>query len=396
MALQPLGNAALQAVKFAVADDGPHPPIAVRFTLKEPGYVTLVIEKPDGVRVRNLVSETHFPAGENVAWWDGTDDLGRDVDAARHGVYKIPAQFVTPGNYTVRGLVRGEIEPHYEFPIYSDGHPAWETTDKAGGWLTNHTPPQAALLVPAEKSPTGAAMIYLGSAVSEGGAGLAWVDPDGRKSAAAAGSAATGRPRLFARDAGAKADPQVFAYVGATWTASTNNKDKTNGELRITALTAKDDKPILKHPFTPPAGEEGDHHWIDQLGGIAARDGLLVASMHKLGALLFIDATAGKVLGEARVESPRGLAFDAQGRLLVLSGTKLLRYSIDTARRQNLAAPQTLIARGLEDPHGITLDAQGNIFISDLRRFASGQSLRAGRQTVASDRQSRPAESRPV
>ncbi len=116
-----------------------------------------------------------------MAWWDGTDDLGRDVDAAKHGVYKIPAQFVTPGKYTVRGLVHGEIEPHNEFPIYSDGNPAWETADKTCGWLTNHTPPQAALFVPAEKSPTGAAMVYLGSAVSEGGAGLAWVDLNGKK-----------------------------------------------------------------------------------------------------------------------------------------------------------------------------------------------------------------------
>jgi len=327
LALQPLGDAPLQAITFPVIADGPHPPIPVRFKLDKPGFVTLVIEDESGKRVRNLISETPFPAGDSVAWWDGTDDLGRDVDAAKHGVYKIPAQFVTPGKYTVRGLVRGEIEPRYEFPIYSGGHPAWETADKTGGWLTNHTPPQAALFVPAEKSPTGAAMVYLGSAVSEGGAGLAWVDLNGKKIGGRGwvGGNWTSAPFL-ARDEGAKADPNVFAYVGAAWTASTDNKDKTHGELRITGLTAKDDKPIIKHPFTPPAGEDGDHHWIDQLGGIAARDGLLVASMNKLGTLVFIDARESKVLGTLPLASPRGLAFDAQGRLLVLTGSKLVRF----------------------------------------------------------------------
>ena len=301
---------------------------------------------------------------------DGTDDLGRDVDAAAHGVYKIPAQFVTPGTYRVRGLVRGAIEPRYELSIYSAGDPAWTTADSSGGWLTNHTPPQAALFLPGEKSPTNAAMVYLGSAVSEGGAGLAWVDLDGKKIGGRGwiGGNWTAAPYL-ARDDGAKGLPEVFAYVGATWTASTSNADKTHGELRITALTAKGDRPVIKYPFTPPVAHdgagEGDNHWVDQLAGLAVRDGLLVASMNKLGTLLFIDAHDGKVRGERRIESPRGLAFDAQGRLLVLSEARLLRYEIDAGEPAALATAAPLIARGLEDPRGITIDARGNIFISD-------------------------------
>lgn len=324
------------AMPLRAADPAPsHAPIPVRFQLEKPGFVTLVIEDGRGKRVRNLISETPFAAGDNVAWWDGTDDLGRDTDAARHGVYRIPAQFVMPGNYTVHGLVRGEIEPHYEFPIYASGHPAWETTDKTGGWLTNHTPPQAALFVPAEKSPTGAAMVYLGSAVSEGGAGLAWVDLSGKKIGGRGwvGGNWTSAPYL-ARDEGPEADAEAFAYVAAAWTTSTDNNDRTHGELRITGLMGKGDKPVLKHAFTAPAGEEGDYHWIDQVGGIAVRDGLLVASMNKLGALIFIDALEGEVLGTLPMESPRGLAFDAQGRLLALNGSKLVRLTLPQDRAQ--------------------------------------------------------------
>lgn len=366
MALQALDGRPLQPVERPPVPAAPHPPIPVPFKLDRPGFVTLVIEDGSGRRVRNLVSETPFPAGENLAWWDGTDDLGRDQDAARHGVYRIPAQFVPPGNYTVRGLVRGEIEPRYEFSIYNGGCPAWETADKTGGWLTNHTPPQAALLVPAEKSPAGRPMIYLGSAVSEGGAGLAWVDLEGKKLGGRGwvGGNWTAAPHL-ASDRGADADRRTFAYVGSTWTSSNDNGDRTHGELRITALTADGDRPVLKYAFSPPAGGDKDLHWIRQLGGIAVHNGLLAASLNRLDVLLLANAATGVVLGEAAMQSPRGLVFDDSGRLLVLSGTRLLRCAPEAKAPARALVPETLIADGLEDPQGITLDPEGHIFISD-------------------------------
>ena len=96
LALHALGDAPLEASypRQPLPAAALHGPIPVRFTLDAPGYVTLVIESADGRRVRNLVSETPFPAGPNTVWWDATDDLARDVDAARHGVYHIPAQLV--------------------------------------------------------------------------------------------------------------------------------------------------------------------------------------------------------------------------------------------------------------------------------------------------------------
>ena len=93
-----------------------------------------------------------------------------------------------------------------------------------------------------------------------------------------------------------------------------------------------------------------------------------MASLNKVGSLLFVAAREGKVVGEAVVESPRGVAFDREGRLLVLSGARLLRYTIDPAAPAKLSQPTVLIAGGLEDPHGLTVDAKGDIEVSDWGR----------------------------
>ena len=184
--------AATCSAKLPTISNEPKAPIPVPFTIKEAGYVTLVIENSAGFRVRNLISETWFPAGADTAWWDGLDDLGRDIDASDHGVYHIPSRFVNPGEYRVRGLVRGEITPKYEFSPYTTGNPPWSTADHTGAWLANHTPPMSALFVPANQSPTGQPAVFLGCYVTEGPDGLAWVDLDGKNLAVKNGLAVTG------------------------------------------------------------------------------------------------------------------------------------------------------------------------------------------------------------
>jgi len=351
LALSPLDDAGLETAVLpapAAADAG-HPPIPVRFTLPEAGFVTLVIDDAAGRRVRNLISETPFPAGENVAWWDGMDDLGRDTEAARHGIYHVPGQFVAPGTYQVRGLWRKRIDLRYEMSIYNGGSPAWMTADNTGGWLTNHTPPSSTLFVPAAKSPSGKPLVYLGSYVSEGGHGLAWVDLEGKKVGGRGwvGGAWTAAPYL-ACDAGAQAVGDVFAYVGSAW----------EGELRLTALTKQADRPVVKYRF--PSKE------ASVLTGLAVHDGILACSLPAQERLLLVDAKAGKVLGEPAVDDPRGLAFDGRGRLLLLAGKQLRRYELALgANPAALSAPQVLVAQGLEDPQHVTLDRQGNFYVSD-------------------------------
>lgn len=360
MALHSLADMPLQTTSPVIArTETVNPPIAIPFTLKEDGYVTLVIENKDGVRVRNLISETFFKAGKNIAWWDGLDDLGRDVDAARHGLYKIPARFVEPGAYHVRGLVRGEINPVYEFSAYTTGSPSWSTDDHTGGWLANHSSPMSAVFVSGKRSPTGQPAVYLGCYVTEGPDGMAWVDLDGNKLGGKKwiGGAWTAAPYI-AKDAGEAADPDVYVYVGSVWETG---KQSGEAELRITALTAAGDKNVLTCNLGAlPAKAPKDA----EIGGLSVHNGIAVVSLVKKGQLMFINVKTGKVLGTTPLGAPANSIFTPKGELLVLSEKKLLRiHSIDHV--DQLPAVQTLIGTQLEAPVAVTLDETGNIYISD-------------------------------
>ena len=367
MALAPLASdAALASLVLPKAVDEP-PPIPVKFTLPEAGVVTLVIEDEKHQRVRNLVSETPFPAGENTAWWDGSDDLLRDPEAAHHGVYHIPTRPVAPGTYKVRGLWHKPLKLHYEFSIYNAGKPAWVTADNTGCWLTTHTPPTSVACVPGSRTADGQPLVLMGAFVAEGGHGLQWLREDGTKLGGQGwlGGNWTGAPTL-AVDLGPNAVADHLCYVGSVW----------EGELRLTAKTrALADQPVLKEklgddiekkkkkgegpekPTLLDGFDGGDKIFV--LGGIAARDGKLIASLVRQNELLVIDIKTGKIESRIALPNPRGLAFDATGRLLALSGKQLVRFAKLTAK------PEVMVAAGLEDPRHVALDDKGSLFISD-------------------------------
>jgi len=339
-----------------------HPPIAVPFTLDQPGLVTLVIENVDGKRVRNLISETPFPAGKNIAWWDGMDDMGRDAEAAKHGLYHVPGNFVAPGTYTVRGLTLKPLDLRFEFSLYNAGTPAWTTKDGPGGWTTNHTPPRSIIAVPASRSRDGKPMLYIGSYVAEGGHGLIWVDEQGRKQGGegwlGGGGAWTGAQWL-ARDAGERADEKTVAYAGASW----------EKELRLIRLTTGDDRPLLKPVINRPNDVK--------LAGLAVHNGLIVCSLSSHHELLFVDAGGkegkdAKEVGSAELKGCGSVGFDRQGRLLAIVGKQLVRFDLNDrpSGRITLPAPQVVV-KGLEDPQQFTCDDNGDLYIAD--RGASHQ-----------------------
>jgi len=335
--------------------------IPIPFTLKEAGFVTLVIENKDGQRVRNLIADTWFEAGKHTTDWDGMDDLGRDAVLANKGIYKIPAKAVPTGTYTVRGLVHSQLNTSYEFTVYATGNPPWSTDDHTGGWLANHTPPQAALFVPAETSPTHQPAVFLGSYVTEGPDGLAWVDLEGKKMGGKkwVGGNWTAAPYL-ARDAGEKAASGIYAYVASVWETG---KKSGQAELRITAISANADKSVIVYPIGSLPGST-EESMSAEIGGLAVYNGIAVVSLPQKNKLLFIDIQTGKLVNSLSLDAPMGLSFDAKGQLFALSGQSLVSFK-SIKDLANLTAPVKVIASQLEAPVGLTVASDGKIYISD-------------------------------
>ena len=387
--------------------NAPRPPIPISFQLQRPGVVTLVIEDAWGRRVRNLVSETPFPKGSNVVYWDGLDESGR-VNETHNGVYDVQGKLVAPGTYRVRGLVRDPLDLRYELTLYNAAQVPWATSDKSSEWLTNHTPPSAVLFLPPGKAPERAgapaasAQVLVGSKVAEGGSGLAWIDAaSGRKLNGQmwVGGVWTGAARL-ARDVGDNPVPGVYAYTGSSWAGDDYNGKKA--ELRLHELLTPDQKRARaggwKDGVWDPNATEGgndarmgsgeDRRLLspnflfpkplekekDDLTGLAVRNGILAASLPSTNQILFVDARAHKIIGTMPLDTPRGLAFDLGGRLLALSGQRLLRFDMPqqiavTNGAVALPAPQVLITSGLDEPQELALNAAGSIYISNRGRL---------------------------
>jgi hypothetical protein len=356
------------------------PPIPVRFRVDEPAFVTLVIErtaavepdaaveKPDktkgkvlytgrpGLRVKNLVSNTWFPAGEHTVWWDGLDESNARlvVIPGKAMYYRIDGSLVSAGEYRVRGLTRKAVAPKYQFPVYSgDQSPPWKTKSGRGGWLADHTPPAAALFLPGSNVEKGAGPgVLLSSPVSEAGDGLVLCDLRGRRVAGRRGIGAGDGwcgAELLARDVGTKHVPKQDVYLAVDWL----------DRAEVWAIGPNWlGKKIFTYKF--PRRE----HWA--IGGLAVRDGRIALSLPKLNQVLLLGAEKGTVLGKTEVQQPRGLAFDAAGRLIVLSGRKVTVWDVasDDSRLQ-LKRTNWRSAARFEDPQGVALDEHGRIYVSD-------------------------------
>jgi hypothetical protein len=355
------------------------PPIPVRFHLDKPAFVTLVIERratvePDsedkpakngdkqhhtgrhGVRVKNLVSNTWYPAGEHTVWWDGLDETNTRLVLipGKALYYHIDGALVPAGEYRVRGLTRQAVTPKYEFAVYSGNQaPPWKTTDRRGGWLADHTPPAATLFLPGSKVEKGAGPgVLLSSPVAEAADGLVLCNLKGQRVSGTrtvgAGDGWVGA-ELLARDVGTKHIAKQDAYLAANWLA--------RAEVWAFDLNWSGKK-IFTYKF--PRRED----WA--VGGLAVRDGRIALSLPKVNQVLLIDAEKGTLLGKSEVEQPRGLAFDAHGRLLALSARTLTAWEVVSEgaglklRRLDWTAPTTF-----EDPQGIALDHRGRMYISD-------------------------------
>jgi hypothetical protein len=377
-----------------------HPPIPIAFHLDRPGLVTLVIEDAHGVRVRNLLSETPFPAGDNTAWWDGLDDLARDQDAASHAVYHVPGKLVAAGNYRVRGIFHDPLDIKYEMTPYFPGDPPWMTGDRSSGWLANHTPPSCVCFLPAGQAPLrkgqqgeSLAQVLIGSRMSEGGSGIAWIGLGGKKYHGQEwlGGVWTGA-QYIAHDPGPNAVDGVYAYTVAYWEGDKTNDYKS--ELRINALRRSVDNKDVPIDARKGTGEDiavlkatykvevpSTAQGRSRLGGLAAYNGVLVVSVPANDQLLLINVSLQQVIGSIALHGVNGVAFDTSGRLSAVAGKRIVQFQpfgdlkvVDQPPTEwatgntpsvEVPPPTVLVRDGLVEPQQIVVDDNGDLYVSD-------------------------------
>ncbi len=367
-ALMPLGDKPLTDALLKPWDQHEaNPPIAIKFHLDKPANVTLVINDENGKRVRNLVSQTPFPAGDNVAWWDGLDDLGRDTDAAGHGLYHVPGELVKEGKYTVEGFAAPPIEMTYEVSVEHAGSPPWPTPDHKGGWGTNHTPPSCITVVPADRNELDKELIFVGSYIAEGGHGIFWLDMDGNKQGGKhwLGGHWTGAQTL-GTDVGPKADTNTCVYVVSGF----------SGEVRFVSLDRQFNEVILgKYQLVKP--QKGMKNDPSKVGDIAVYNNLVVASLPRINQLWVFDASRKALLGKIDLDQPVALGFDLQGMLYAGSADKLVKLAINFQSIQAMTAASDLnnlpvvtasksdMPMTVDQPRDITVMNNGHIAVTE-------------------------------
>ena len=314
--------------------------IPVSVALDKPAYLTLVVDTPEGRRVRNLVAETRFPAGTNTLTWDGYDDDGRLVE---------------PGDYRIRGLRHDGLRLYYEFSVNSPGNPPWFTKDRSGAWMADHSLPASAVFLPAGLSPygNGQPQVMLGGIVAECGDPTIFASEAGRK---LYGDHFFGWDGCAAAacDIAAKGQPDIFAYL-----LMANQPDT----LRLRGIRRNGTGvEIAEHKTRGAMPREPANIGL----ALAVRNGLAAISVPVDDEILFVDLEAGKMIGSIPLAAPRGLCFNAAGQLFAISGATVVRLDLGLkAGAPFVRQSQTIVARHLEAPYALALDAKGAIYVTD-------------------------------
>lgn len=321
-------------------------PIGIGYDMPSNGGATLVIEKPDGTRVRNLISDYPRKAGRNTDYWDGTDDNGHLVEA---------------GQYQVRGLCHEPIDVLYDFAYGNPGNPPYLNNIGTGGWLSNH------------ENPFGLAAddrrIYVSAPMSEGACSVLAADYNGQKvygiDSGNAGLLVQHGEFLYMLMGGyahqwflSKTEVKLARYNAATGRiAHFGDGQETHRIATIPELS--------QWPGFKPRGEDGgpvaryDADWCQrQTMGFACAGGKLYASLFYQNQVLVIDPDKGATLGQIPLERPAGLVGDPSGALYAISGRRVLKLNAEQKWDE-------VVTNGLSAPIGLACDSQDNLYVSD-------------------------------
>jgi hypothetical protein len=343
----------------------------IRFTLVCPGRISIAISSASGEIVRALSNTEPFAAGSHSVAWDGKNDDGQTLPAGAYS-YKI---LQTPAGLSAEYLMTLQTT----LPIGSSwsNYAHWFgsyplNADREVG-IGNHIGPTAVAV-----DATG---IYLGAGGAENISDMTRLSLDGARRvwSTVQPDVSMGRMSLGVMDA------KLYTLQQNSWvgiqgidepnfpTASLGDRPGISGNFvgtRWDALLPGDVRGNSQD-WSQPIGAPMDMA-VSNAGGTAQ-----LALSYKLRNLVhWRTPSTGQVLETITVSAPTGLAFDAQGRLLILSDGRLLRVA------RGGGAPVVLV-NGLDAPYRVTVDASnGDILIAErgtdqrVKRFSSTGVLR--------------------
>ena len=322
--------------------------IPIQIKIDKPGYTTVVIEREDGTRVWNLISETMLPAGEHNFTWDGYD-VGYQTNTPEPYLRNLAG----PGKYRVRGLTHDGIKMVYEFSVYSPGVTPWKNEAGTGSWLGDHSVSADCLFLPAGSGPTKwpIAQMLLGTATAEAGTGIAWTDLDAKK----LGGMGWGWDGAFAlaRDAGSKANPKTYAYALNFGVLRVLSKD--GGSEEVYRWTPERIWPAMSDiwSFVDVAVQDN----IAIIANSDNRDNVDTIS----GNLLVVDVATKKALNNFPTGPTRGIAFGPDGKLYAVVGQDVRRFQLDSTTGK--LTDEGAVLTGLEEPRRVRFDSTGNLYV---------------------------------
>ncbi len=319
----------------------PPAPVQVQYPMPLDGLLAInLYEKPSGRLVRRLVAEVSRQAGQGSEGWDLRDDAG---------------QYVPPGDYEWRAIVRPPLRLTYELTVNHAGQPPWWAPAPGkggGGWLADHTPPHAVCAL--------ADYLFIGSRVAENGHAIVATDLDGNK--------LWGTHHLFgSQGVRCWAHDDRYAYLV-----------NGGGVMRFDTQDQLRQQPLqLDIAYTPEVPGPGSP-WGEHLTGAAIRDGKLYLAFNvpppeqpATGLALYQRLSIfrlpanpatekAQLLKHLPLPAPGAVAGAADGSLYVQSGDRIVHLLPDDATvREAIPAGQ------LESPVALACDAAGRLYVVD-------------------------------
>lgn len=270
----------------------------IRIPVRQPmeGKLTVVIEAPDGKRIRNLVSGQDAAAGPHMLEWDGRDEAGN---------------LAAPGAYRFRTASHPGITPEYKMQFANGGEAFFTPFGSNHGTMT-------ALAA-------NSTLVFAAAPLTEGGWAIIALAPDGAfvrgyRQVGGAGieevALAADERRLYVLN-----DGGAWGGRGKAPALTLTVYDIATGDI-VSLKGSKGQYTVLRErelrEYKP--GEKR----IYALAGAACLGGKLYVSDRERGRIMAVDPETGKTVDELPLSDAGVLAADG-GKLVAASGDRLMR-----------------------------------------------------------------------